>query len=1641
MLILIVLSLVFNQAFSQDCNITSKANDILPDQLCAPVSLTWEVTYRGVNDGGTLIQIQYDWDDGNPVEIYNAVNTSVPLKEWKYTANHTYPQGGNQCVYNPSATLMVNGVLCTSTIQEQSVTVWDVDTENGGQISINPAVFPICVGDDGTVTFNDVSLFNCVPPVENDNPNTPTRWTQWEYGTNLTIANVLVNTLPRLYPFSDVVYAHTGPVTGPTAPNISTLPIYSPNTALVGQFFEVRLNYWNICNPYEIAGVPTGNPPVFTTAQIQIVAKPDATITPAGPFCQYDPSVNLSAATGGGTWSGTGIINAATGRFRPSSAGPGTHTITYSVTNGDGCTDIDTEDIVVWASPQPNMLPGTNLEVCPGNDLFLDGNPTAGTGAITTHLWTGDTGPLNNVNIQNPTFNTVAQGVYNLTYRVTDDNGCTRTQAVAVTVNPVSTSILPDPAEVCAGANLNMNGNPSGGTGNYVTHFWSGDTAPLDDVNTQTPVFSTVTLGAYNLTYTVTDDNGCTSNDNITVTVFENPVADAGLGDSICGNSFTLGATASIGIGTWTQTSGSGTATFVNDNLPNTSVSVDVYGDYELTWTEVNGPGCTDAATITIVFLESPVSNAGADKDTCSLSYFLKAIPSVGVGEWTQTGGPGTAVFANPNLATTEVTVDLFGSYQLTWVEDNGFGCTDNDEVTVNFDVVPTPLFTPGDTSGCPPFNLNFTNNTVGGATYEWDFGDGNSATLVNPSHTFINPHTYDSTYTVELIATSTFGCKDTITHDVTVYPVPVSSFSPLVVNGCNPVTTTFINNSTGSALHYWNYGDGTPNDTVDDGTHTFVNNSTVNVLYLVRLMAVSNFGCVDTSDALGFVTVFPTPDYVITVNPDSVCHDNSIEFTVSPQGSSSYEWDFGDGATVNTGPVSVVSHNFKNLTTTDTTFTVSVIGTTFGCKDTSEVDVVILPEPKAAFKLETMEGCSPYNLMIENLSLEATKYYWDFGDDSTSTAATDTVYHLYTNTSGGQLFHLLKLEVENAYGCKDDTSTFVTVNPEIDAAFVIDTIGCSTYISSINNTSSGANSYYWDFGDGGNSTSVQPVFHSYVNTSKIDTVFTVKLFINSEFFCVDSMVKDITVHPLPIADFKLDKTQGCTPLDIEIVNLSEDAVIYEWDFDNDSISNSSEDTIDFIFYNNSSTPDALEIKLKVWNVYGCFADMTNSLVVYPEVRAAFIPDTIKDCSTVDVNFENQSFGAETYKWNFGDSHTPATEEHPNHSFTNETIDDVAYSIELVAFSEYNCKDTAYGEAVVYPQPIAVFTVDPEEQEFPNSTVTLVNESNAGNWFYLWDFGDDSTLTDKDPGDHTYIKWNNANEKYEITLKVYSEDCIDQASQSVKITSTIPIALFDTTATGCPPLEVQFTNQSLYADEYEWDFGDGNVSNLKDPSHFYNEPGTYTVRLEAKGAGGKDVFKLDSIITVYQGARAFFKAVPKLVYIPDEPVQCTNLSENAAVYNWDFGDGEQSTAENPIHIYKEEGEYEVVLEVWTKDDCYDKYILPTAVTAEVGGELKFPNAFVPSTSGPSGGRIDPNDPDNVKKVSIFYPATEGVEEYHLQVFNRWGELVFESFDKMIGWDGYYRDKPAKQDVYVWKVTGKYSNGKNFTKSGDVTLLK
>jgi PKD repeat protein len=385
----------------------------------------------------------------------------------------------------------------------------------------------------------------------------------------------------------------------------------------------------------------------------------------------------------------------------------------------------------------------------------------------------------------------------------------------------------------------------------------------------------------------------------------------------------------------------------------------------------------------------------------------------------------------------------------------------------------------------------------------------------------------------------------------------------------------------------------------------------------------------------------------------------------------------------------------------------------------------------------------------------------------------------------------------------------------------------------------------------------------------------------------------------------------------------------------------------------------------------------------------------------------------------------------PTNIYFNFTGADIEYYVTLTSISKYGCVDSKTDTIDVYAQPDAEFVASPTHQEFPASTVDFTNVSNVGNWTYLWDMGDGFTSDLENPTAHTYVNWGN----YEISLTVSSAHCTDNTSHGIRIFPAAPQAEFDTIFPGCAPLTIEFVNRSQYGDNYLWEFDDGTNSNVEEPTHTYTEEGFYNVKLTVEGEGGIDYAYHQ--VEVFRKPLVDFRVAPDLVMLPDQEIQLFNLSEFGEFYQWDFGDGSASIETNPSYLYSDVGTYDITLDVWTIHNCTDRLIKPQAVTVEAEGMILFPNAFKPEMTGPNGGGYDLRA---VEKNNIFHPLWEGVDEYELMIYNRWGELLYISTDVMIGWDGYHDGKLAAQGVYIWKCVGNFVNGQSFNLAGDVTLL-
>jgi len=209
--------------------------------------------------------------------------------------------------------------------------------------------------------------------------------------------------------------------------------------------------------------------------------------------------------------------------------------------------------------------------------------------------------------------------------------------------------------------------------------------------------------------------------------------------------------------------------------------------------------------------------------------------------------------------------------------------------------------------------------------------------------------------------------------------------------------------------------------------------------------------------------------------------------------------------------------------------------------------------------------------------------------------------------------------------------------------------------------------------------------------------------------------------------------------------------------------------------------------------------------------------------------------------------------------------------------------------------------------------------------------------------------------------------------------------------------------------------------------------GVVTLFITALNNGPCANFNSSIRVVIRRSPEAKFSASTYTANIPTDPVTFSNQSLFANTYSWDFGDGSSSGLLNPVHNYSEVGRYKVMLVATNQYGCSDTAHDDILVISDI----QFPNVFTPNSNGPNGGSYNINEFSN----DVFFPYTSGVTEYNLQIFNRWGELIFESNDLKVGWDGYFKNKLCQQDGYVWKADVKFFDGRKYNKTGSVTLLR
>ncbi len=761
------------------------------------------------------------------------------------------------------------------------------------------------------------------------------------------------------------------------------------------------------------------------------------------------------------------------------------------------------------------------------------------------------------------------------------------------------------------------------------------------------------------------------------------------------------------------------------------------------------------------------------------------------------------------------------------------------------------------------------------------------------------------------------------------------------------------------------------------------------------------------------------------------------------------------------------------------------------GCSTFDEVQVRVYEKPVPAFTATRVcEGSQ--NAFAENSTLNPVNgesivlREWDFNYDGV-TFNKDPAFDnqsMFTRALGAGGIHQVALRVttdQNA--CTDLLVVPVQVDPLPNASLTADVLtGCSVLRVNFTNTSFAGqpdviDRFVWEM-DEKQGLGFQPVatqrpsdpgfsnlfpydFENVTTTNKSVDVRLHAVTVNS----CERISPPVTVTVFPgtqsgfISINYSPFNDNCSPQTVNFMvdngTQSGNPSDYTWKVSDVAglISQTSTGTTPSFSYSFSNTTLALKdffVTLVTTLPTGCYGDSTRTIRISPVPSSVFSIDTLAfDCNIMKVQLSATQKGLPQYHWVIQENGTTisdvtAATDVIEHTFNRpaSTNADLAVNVNLDTKNFANCLSIVSSQSwTVRKQDDmnASFTVSPLIQSLPGSTVTITNTTIPGPWQYLWDFGDGNTSTVSDPTiSHTYSTYGT----YIISLTVTSNVCIETQTQAILIDPIPPVIDFSyDPASGCVPLTVNFTNLSKFADPstYVWEFGDGQgTSHAIDPTYTFFQPGKYSVTLSASNITGPSVTLTKLlIIEVFPKPQADFAVKPALVYIPGGILFTSNRSFDATTFFWDFGDGSNSLEQEPEHQYKTEGLYNITLIASSVHGCSDTTVMVGAVRVQKGGQVLIPNAFSPNLSGSASGAGGMSDGKN----DIFLPITRGVVEFELLVFNRWGQLLFESRDPQTGWDGYYNGRLCAQDVYVYRLSAMYENGERIVRVGDINLIR
>jgi PKD repeat protein len=633
-------------------------------------------------------------------------------------------------------------------------------------------------------------------------------------------------------------------------------------------------------------------------------------------------------------------------------------------------------------------------------------------------------------------------------------------------------------------------------------------------------------------------------------------------------------------------------------------------GNYYVTMTayDANGNSRTLTDSVVVKNTVAPTVNFTTDDQCTQLATkFFGPTPDVDSWQW-DFGDTNLPANSPDNVSSEQNPMHQYtkeGTYQVSLIVNSSNGCSNRTmkAITIYNNQKPTPAFSfPAQVCsfGEMPFidqSIPATGDVV--RKWRWDFGDGQSSTEQNPVHIYKQ----GGDFQVMLSVSGISGCDSSLTKTVKVIPGADVDFSYARV--CIGDTLTFTNLTAPDGEWQWDFGDfgSTDNEsTLKNPKHYY----TASGDYTVRLSTKTANGCVVTRQKEVKVRTLPTVEFINS----QLCGNSPVTFTISAASAdttvASFAWNFGDpNSPDNTSTEESPTHTF----TTGGTYTVMLkLTTSAGCQGTASRTLTVADPSRPNFTV--LSACTGSPLSFNDTSIPATgdpiiRWSWDFGDQTPVIRVRNPV-HTYANPG----FYTVKLTIEGGNSsCGNSVSKTVTVFPQPQVNFSTE-FSCDNYAVKFTDRSAVNNdrirSWEWNFGAEGTSNEANPTF-LFNRTG----TFAVTLKVTTDNGCSTSIVKIITVDPLPEADFRFSPNFAVPPVEVAFANDSRRALRYEWDFgDNSPLSNEVAPRHTY------SAIGSYNVRLLAFGGSGC----ADTLVKMVNVTVRLVDAQVKNATVTNAN-------------------------------------------------------------------------------------------------------------------------------------------------------------------------------------------------------------------------------------------------------------------------------------------------------------------------------------------------------------------------------------------------------------------------------------